>query len=113
MGATYPGELARSEQQVTYYKRHGGGSSSSSEANDLYTMMLNAQLEDTNKKFIRYVKAYPEPAVVVASEQQLLDTERLCCNSATFSVFTVFSGLNELLMMRWKYLMRLCATHLV
>lgn len=49
MGATYPGELARSEQQVTYYKRHGGGSSSS-EANDLYTIMLNAQLEDTNKK---------------------------------------------------------------
>ena len=73
MDATYPGQLVRSEQQVTYYKQHVGGNSSSSNASDLYSIMLNAQLEDTNKKFIRDVKTYPEPAIVVASDQQLFE----------------------------------------
>ena len=51
--------------------------------------MLNAQLEDTNKKFIRDVKTYREPAIVVAFDEQLFYVERFCCNSATFSILTV------------------------
>ena len=86
--ASYPGQLARSEQQVTYYKRRST-SSGSSEANDLYSIMLQAQMEEKGKKFIRDVKTYPEPAIVVATEQQLFDVERFCCNPEMFSILTV------------------------
>lgn len=92
VGATYPGQLARSEQQVTYYKHHAVGESSScntSGGNDLYCIMLQAQMEDSGNKFVRDVKTYPEPAVVVASEQQLSDIERFCCNPEMFSILTV------------------------
>ena len=90
VGASYPGQLARSEQQITYYKRHAAGmSSSSSEANDLYSIMLQAQMEDKGAKFIRDVKTYPEPAIVVATEQQLFDVQRFCCNPKRFSILTV------------------------
>ena len=51
--------------------------------------MLQAHLEEGNEKFIRDVKAYPEPAIVLASEQQLFDLDRFCCNAAQFSILTV------------------------
>ena len=83
--ASYPGQLPR---KVTYYKRRSA-SSGSSEANDLYSIMLQAQMEEKGKKFIRDVKTYPEPAIVVATEQQLFDVERFCCNPEMFSILTV------------------------
>ena len=51
--------------------------------------LIKANLEDSDKKFIRDVKAYPEPAIVVATEQQLHDLERFCCNSSYFCIMTV------------------------
>lgn len=92
MHATYPGELPRNEQQISNFKRHIPASrelrvSGQSESNELYTIMLKAHLEDGNKKFIRDVKAYPEPAIFLASEQQLL--ERFCCDSSNSSILTV------------------------
>lgn len=90
VGASYPGQLVRSEQQITYYKQHGAGmSTTSSEANDLYSIMLIAHMEDKCGKFIRDVKTYPEPAIVVATEQQLFDLQRFCCNQRRFSILTV------------------------
>lgn len=44
------------------------------------TVMLQAHLEDTDKKFACAIKAYPEPAIVLASERQLNDFARFCCN---------------------------------
>lgn len=92
--ATYPGQLPRNEQQVSNFKRRvpistGQKLSDHSESNELYSIMLQAHLEDRNKSFIRDVKAYPEPAIVLATEQQLLDLERFCCDSTDFCILTV------------------------
>ncbi len=92
--AGYPGELPRNELQVSNYKRRvpvrvGEDLSVQSDRNELYTVMLQAHLEDGDKQFIRDVKAYPEPAIVLATEQQLHDLERFCCNPLNFSVLTV------------------------
>ena len=59
------------------------------ETNDLYSVMLQAHLEDTDKKFARDIKAYPEPAVILANECQLSDVARFCCNPFEFSILTV------------------------
>lgn len=82
--AIYLGELPRNELQVSNFKRHVREHSLGSAGNDIYTIMLQAHLED--KKFIRDVKAFPDPA---ATEQQLFDLERFCCNASAFSVITV------------------------
>ena len=92
--ASYPDELPRNEQQVSNFKRHISASGEQrlpgqSESNELYSIMLKAHLEDGSKKFIRDVKAYPEPAIVLASQQQLVDLERFCCDSCGFSILTV------------------------
>lgn len=73
--------LPRNEQQISNFKRHtpvrsGQKLSYQTKSNELYSIMLQAHLEEGSKKFIRDVKAYPEPAIVLASEQQLLDLER-------------------------------------
>ena len=51
--------------------------------------MLQAHLEYKDKKFIRDVKVFPEPAIVLATDQQLFDIERFCCNPTEFSILTV------------------------
>ena len=94
MEASYPSQLPRNEQQVSNFKRHVPvslcqGVSVRSEANELYTIILQAHLEGGDSKFIRDVKAYPEPAIVVASEQQLHDLQRFCCDQSEFSILTV------------------------
>lgn len=58
------------------------------EAND-YSIMLQAHLEDRDKKFARGIKAYPQPAILLASERQLNDVTRFCCDPFEFSVLTV------------------------
>ena len=95
LDASYPGQLPRNEQQVSNFKHHvpmstGQSLSGRSESNELYGIMLHAHLEDGNRKFIRDVKAYPEPAVVLATDQQLFDLERFCCDSSQFSVLGDF-----------------------
>lgn len=94
LDATYPGQLPRNEQQISNFKRHTPVStaqklSCQSKSNELYSLMLQAHLEEGSEKFIRDVKAYPEPAIVVASNQQLLDLERFCCDSSGYSILTV------------------------
>ena len=76
--ATYPGQLPRNERQISNFKCHTPVSTGQklccqSKSNELYSIMLQAHLEKGSKMFIRDVKAYPEPAIVLASEQQLLD----------------------------------------
>ena len=92
--ASDPGQLPRNEQQISTFKRHtpvniGQKLSCQGKSNELYSIMLQAHLEEGNEKFIRDVKAYPEPAIVLASEQQLFDLDRFCCNAAQFSILTV------------------------
>ena len=91
--ATYPGQLPRNEQQVSNFKRRipqstGQKLSGQLESDELYSIMLQAHMESGGEKFIRDVKTYPEPAIVLATEQQLIDIERFCCQSP-FCVLTV------------------------
>ena len=53
------------------------------------TVMLQAHLENTDKKFARDIKAYPEPAILLASECQLHDVSRFCCDRFEYCVLTV------------------------
>ena len=93
LDAHYPGQLPRNELQVSNYKRREPVKSSMTpgctKGNDLYAVMLQAHLEDKDKKFIRDVKVFPEPAIVVATDQQLYDIERFCCNPNEFSILTI------------------------
>ena len=93
VGANYPGELPWNEQQVSNFKKHKpnpvGAMHVHTEANELYTVMLQAHLEETDKTFARDIKAYPEPAILLASERQLNDVSRFCCDSFEYSVLTV------------------------
>ena len=57
LNATYPGELPRSELQMSNYKRRMSINTDSkvstySKGNELYAVMLQAHLEDKDKKFI-------------------------------------------------------------
>ena len=84
--ARYPGQMPRNELQVSNFKRRA---QPVSPGNDLYSVMLQTHLEDSGKRFIRDIKAFPDPAIVLAMEQQLIDLERFCCNPSAFSVLTV------------------------
>ena len=53
------------------------------------TVMLQAHLENTDKKFACDIKAYPEPAILLASECQLHDVSRFCCDRFEYCVLTV------------------------
>ena len=73
--ATYPGGLSRNELQISNFKRRVStqvsdipkSSGIRDEANELYTVMMKAHLEDKDVKFCRDIKAYPDLAIVVAS----------------------------------------------
>ena len=76
MDAACPGSLPRNKQQVAYYKRQTKceGEYARSGADDLYTVMLQAHLEySTKDKFVRDIKAFPEPAIIVLTSQQYND----------------------------------------
>ena len=52
-------------------------------------LQAQAQLEDKDKKFIRDVKVFPEPAITLATDQQLFDIECFYCNPTKFCILTV------------------------
>ena len=59
------------------------------EVNELYTIMLQAHLEDTDKKYAREIKTYPEPAIFLADDGQVNDLARFCCDPLEFCILTV------------------------
>ena len=92
--ATYPGQLPRNKQQISNFKRQTPVStdqklSCQTKSNELYSIMLQTYLEEGSEKCIRDVKVYPEPAIALASDQQLLDLERFCCDSSHYCILTV------------------------
>ena len=50
--------------------------------------MQRAYSEDPLKKFIRDIKTSPEPAVVLADNQQVVDLSRFCASSFEFGILT-------------------------
>ena len=92
LDASCPGALPRSEQQVSDYKRRTsttGSPASRFKGDDLYTVMLTAHMEDPSHQFVRDVKAYPEPAIVVGLNQQFNDIVRFCTSSHEHCILTV------------------------
>ena len=64
LDATYPGQLPRNEQQISNFK-HYEGTTCSTKGNELYSIML------------------------LATDQQLFDVQRFCCDPQQFSILTV------------------------
>ena len=93
LDASCPGALPRNEQQVIDYKRRSShttvGPHSKVKGDDLYAVMLTAHLEDPNRQFVRDIKAYPEPVILVGSDQQFNDKVRFCISPHEHCVLTV------------------------
>ena len=92
MGASEPGELPRNEKQVDYHKRKkkaSGTISSNAPADELFVVMQTAHTQDPTKKFVRDIKTSPEPAIILANDQQLQDMVRFCTSSFKFGIVTI------------------------
>ena len=91
--ASYPGELPRNEQQVTNFKRNKVSNSIENtgvtNGDALYAVMFRAHMEDSGNKFARDIKAYPNPAIIVASDRQLNDVAQFCCGPFESCVLTI------------------------
>ena len=94
IGASAPGELPRNEKQVENMKRklkcmNSSDRQSDGSADILFSVMQEAYTQDPSNKFVRDVKAAPDPAIVLAFDRQLHDIVRFCTSSFKFGVLTV------------------------
>ena len=88
-----PGQLPRSERQVTNMRKSEkvkGRSQGNAAADDLFVVMQRAHTEDPSAQFIRGIRTAPDPAIVLASDLQVDDMIRFCTSSkAKFCVLTI------------------------
>ena len=83
------GKLPRDEHQIANV-RHSRKKNSSSYADDeLFIAMTECKSKDITARFVRDVKAAPDPALVLATDQQLDDLVRFGTNPEYFSIVTV------------------------
>ena len=88
-----PGQLPRSEKQVTNMRRSEklkGRNKGDAAADDLFVVMQRAHTEDPSVQFVRGMRTAPDPAIVLAYDFQLSDVVRFCTSStAEFCVLTI------------------------
>lgn len=93
MCASSPCELFRNERQVSYVKSHSGciphSSGQDPMADQVFTLMQQAKMEDQDRKFVRDCCPTPEPAFSLSRDWQLDDLIRFCTTPGNFSVLTV------------------------
>ena len=89
MGAIAPGQLPRDEKQINNVKRGAQQGTMDSVADELFVVIQRAYAQDTTNKFIRDIKIAPEPATVLADDQQLADLQCFCTSSLDFGVLIV------------------------
>ena len=89
VGAIASGQLPRDEKQISNVKRRTQQGTMDSVADELFVVMQRAYAQDTTNKFIQDIKMAPEPAIVLADDQQLVDLQRFCTSSLDFGVLTV------------------------
>lgn len=77
LGAMGPGQLPRNEMQISNAKR--GIVIQENKGDELYVMMQQAKADDS---FIRDIKISPDPAILLADDQQLDDLLRFCATSS-------------------------------
>lgn len=91
--ASAPGQLPRNEKQVANQRRKLTKPARCLRVNaaedDLFTVMQEAHTLDPARKFVRDIKTAPEPAIVLATEQQLGDLVRFATSSIEFGIVTV------------------------
>lgn len=86
------GEIVRNVRQAKYYRASGSTSSNASgtASDPLLEAIERCKIENREgKKFVREVIAAPEFSILLASDQQLKDIERFCCNPESFSIVGV------------------------
>ena len=88
VGAAAPGKLPRNEHQVSNL-RHSQKQPSDSSNDELFVVMSQCKSKDVTAHFIRDVKAGPDPALVIATDQQLNDLVKFCTSPDEFTVITV------------------------
>lgn len=88
VGAIAPGQLPQDGRQISNIKRRTQQGTMDSVADELFVVMQRAYAQDTTNKFIRDIKMAPEPTIVLADDQQLVDVQRLCTSSLDFGVLT-------------------------
>ena len=85
-------DLPRNERQASYLKSRTVKPYPSAQdplADQVFTIMQQTKLNDHAGKFVRDCRPCPEPAFVLARDQQLDDLVRFCTLSGNFSVLTV------------------------
>ena len=88
VGAAAPGKLPRNEYQVSNL-RHSQKQPSDSSNDELLVVMSQCKSKDVTAHFIRDVKAGPDPALVIATDQQLNDLVKFCTSPDKFTAITV------------------------
>ena len=84
--------LPRNERQVTYLKSRISKHQQSGQdplADQVFTIMQQAKVDNPAGKFVRDCRPCSEPAFVLPRDQQLDDMVRFCTSPANFSVLTV------------------------
>ena len=89
LNASAPGELPRNEKQISYHKRNKAALSQDAKADELFVVMQRAHTQDPSQKFVRDIKTAPEPAIILADDQQLQDLVRFTTDSSEFCVITI------------------------
>ena len=90
--ASAPGELPRNELQASNQRRKKARTSvldMSVASDDLFVVMQQAHTQDPAHKFVRDIKTSPDPAIILASDQQLNDLVRFGTSSEEFCVITI------------------------
>ena len=88
------GQLPRNEKQVANQRRRAKATQASGHptnvtADALFVIMQMAHTQDPTHKFVRDIKTAPEPAIVLAYDQQLKDLVRFITSSFEFSIVTI------------------------
>ena len=87
-----PGELPRSEKQVTRIRSKEKSSSSTTNnhgVDELFVVMQRAHSQDPSSQFVRGIRTTPDPAIVVFTNNQLNDMIRFCTSAVEFCILTV------------------------
>ena len=89
MSASLAGQLPRNEHQVSNIRHSVKKTTVSCIDDELFIAMTECKSKDITAQFVRDVKAAPDPALVLATDQQLDDMQRFCTCADEFCVATV------------------------
>lgn len=92
MSAAAPGQLPQDENQVSCLRKgkmKDAGPSQNAAADDLFVMMQRAHTEDPASKVLCDIKTAPEPAIMLAVDQQLHDLVHFSTSTSEFCIITI------------------------